>query len=369
MIQSSVGDSRPAGLGKYRFREVLSTSFFGSRYHVTYEAVGGRSEPPSSEGQAQSSMRPRPDLPLAMRLVQAEAPSLLEQLARAAQAVRELEHPALLRPFQIVRSSTRLGIVTPNLPGITLAQLLEDANARQECIPPAVTIRIVSDVLSGLEALRDYSRALRLKELLYGGLTPDSIFIGLDGQARLIDPGVASAAARQPTWSHEAAALAYTSPEQTGADASFDARSDTFSIGVILWELLTSRPLFGAATAAQTLERLHRAPIPRVQRHQFVRGEPIAFALAQTVAQALRRELKYRFPSYAALSDALAQAGDLASSEEVAEVVQRVLLEPSERQAVNPEAHESARISLASGLRAAASLSPPSAADTPPSAA
>src|SRR5262249_18780625 len=109
----------------------------------------------------------------------------------------------------------------------------------------------------------------------------------------------------------------------------YDTSSDSFSLGVILWELLTGRPLFGAATAAQTLESLHRAPIPRVQRHHFVRGEPIAFALAQVVAQALSRKPAQRLSTYDAFATPLGQRGELATPDVVSERVKRALTHDS----------------------------------------
>ncbi|HEY2733758.1 MAG TPA: protein kinase, partial [Polyangiales bacterium] len=263
MSQSTAAESRPAGLGRYRFRETLSTSFFGPRYRVDYDGTSGHSDAPHAASaadaahganviHARSSMHPRPDMPLALRLVEVDAPNLLERIARAVQAVREVDHRCVLRPVQIVRASTRLGIVTPNIEGVTLARLLEDSSVRGESIPPSIALRIVSDILYGLQALSDQGPPGRRRDWGYGGVTPDSILVGLDGQTRYLDPGVASAAARQPCWSHEAAALAYTAPEQTGADANFDASSDNFSVGVMLWEMLTCRPLFGADSAAET---------------------------------------------------------------------------------------------------------------------
>ncbi|MEY4577083.1 MAG: hypothetical protein RL701_1786 [Pseudomonadota bacterium] len=332
MTQLSAGEKKLLGLGRYRFRERLSTSFFGPRLRVTYDAQALESErPPQPDRQPepQSSSRPRPDIPLAMRVAQVETPSAIERLARAVQSVRDLEHRAIVRPMQLVRSSTRLGVVTPNLDGVTLSQLLEDASMQHASIPPDIALRITLDVLEGLEALRVHISASRHQDALYGGLTPDSVLVSIDGQARILDPGLASAAARQSTWAHEAAVLAYTAPELTGPDAAFTCHTDIFALGVMLWEMLTGRPLFGAITAAQTLENLHRALIPRVQRHQFVRGEPIAAALADTVSQALRRIATQRFDSYDAFATALTQAAAPASPSSVADLVKQTLTHES----------------------------------------
>jgi serine/threonine-protein kinase len=257
-----------------------------------------------------------------MRLVCADTQLEIERMARAVQSVRDLDHRAVLRPLQMVRSSTRLGVITHHLDGMTLAQLLAYGNSAGVSVPPALTLRIMADVIEGLDALRAHATATRRQDWLFGGLTPDNIFVGCDGQSRLIDAGLSGAAARQPAFAHEPSALAYSAPELTSPDAQYSAACDVFSIGVMLWELLTGEPLFAAATAAQTLENLHRAPIERVQRHQFVRGEPIAFALAQTVASALKRSAAQRLPDYDALMTALVQAGPIGRPEAVAELVQ-----------------------------------------------
>lgn len=341
MTRVSAGQKKLLGLGRYRFQERLSTCFFGPRYKITLDGESARSSqaPPQRHSLAPgqslapghslpparsvypASVRPSPDLPLAMRLVCAETQPEIERLARAVQSVRDLDHRAVLRPLQMVRSNTRLGVITHHVEGLTLAQLLAHGNSAGVAVPPALTLRIVADVVEGLEALRAHASATRRQEWLFGGLTPDNIFVGADGQSRLIDPGLTGAAARQTAYAHEPAALAYTAPELTSPDAHYTAAADVFSIGVMLWELLTGEPLFAAATAAQTLENLHRAPIERVQRHQFVRGEPIAFALAQAVANALKRSPAQRLPDYDAFMTALVQAGPIGRPEAVAELV------------------------------------------------
>jgi serine/threonine-protein kinase len=341
MTRVSAGQKKLLGLGRYRFQERLSTCFFGPRYKITLDgenpsssqappqrhslAPGQSVAPGHSMSPARSvypaSVRPSPDFPLAMRLVCADTQPEIERLARAVQSVRDLDHRAVLRPLQMVRSNTRLGVITHHVDGLTLAQLLAHGNSAGLAVPPALTLRIIADVVEGLEALRAHASATRRQDWLFGGLTPDNIFVGADGQSRLIDPGLTGAASRQTAYAHEPAALAYTAPELTSPDAHYTAASDVFSIGVMLWELLTGEPLFAAATAAQTLENLHRAPIERVQRHQFVRGEPIAFALAQAVANALKRSPTQRLPDYDALMTALVQAGPIGRPEAVAELV------------------------------------------------
>ena len=342
MTRVSAGQKKLVGLGRYRFQERLSTCFFGPRYKITHDGEIARSSqaperrqsvapgqslaPRQSLAPAQSvypgSIRPSAEMPLAMRLVCADTQLEIERLARAVQSVRDLDHRAVLRPLQMVRSSTRIGVITHHIEGLTLAQLLAHGNSAGISVPPALTLRIMADVIEGLDALRAHATATRRQDWLFGGLTPDNIFVGCDGQSRLIDAGLSGAAVRQPAFAHEPAALAYTAPELTGPDPQFSAACDVFSIGVMLWELLTGEPLFAAATAAQTLENLHRAPIERVQRHQFVRGEPIAFALAQAVANALKRSPAQRLPDYDSLMTALVQAGPIGRPEAVAELVQ-----------------------------------------------
>jgi hypothetical protein len=324
MTQPSA-EGTQSGLGRYRFREILSTSFFGPRLRAVYVGTVGNSDAPPSAADANGVAPQSDEHSFALRLVEADSPSVLDKLARAVQALREVDHPGVVKPLKVVRASTRLGVVSPDIAGVTLAKLLHDASLRKESISPSIALRIIDDVLEALQVLQLANRELLGRDATFGGVTPDSIHLGLDGQARYLDPGLASAAARQSRWSHEAVALAYTAPEQTGADHHFAATSDVFSLGVILWELLTLRPLFGADTAAETLQRVHQARIPRVQRQQFVRGEPIASALAQVVAHALRRNPGQRYASYDEFASELSGAQPLADRSSVAELVQTAL--------------------------------------------
>ena len=173
MTQVTAGEKKLLGLGRYRFRERLSTSFFGGRYEVAYDGAVPLSEPPahSDSGAFPASLRPRPDMPLAMRLLQADSQLALERLSRAVQSVRDLDHRAVIKPLQLVRSSTRLGVITPNIEGVALSRLLQDLSERQAPIPPAGVVRIALDVLEGLEALRAHATAARRQDWIEEGLS------------------------------------------------------------------------------------------------------------------------------------------------------------------------------------------------------
>src|SRR5262245_47125957 len=147
-------ESRQTGLGRYRFRETLSTSFFGPRFRVAYEGTSGHSDAPPAPHAADGGSAAELDHTFALRLVEVDAPSLLDKLARAVQALRDVDHVGVVKPLKIVRASTRLGIVTRHIEGVTLAKLLHDASLRQESISPSLALRILSDVLDGLQVLQ-----------------------------------------------------------------------------------------------------------------------------------------------------------------------------------------------------------------------
>lgn len=306
---------------KYRLREPLSESFLGTRYRAVSNTASNMRAASNAFGSGAPGAR---SSAFALRLLRAQSSALIDRVARAAKAVRYLDHANVLAPIQLIRAQTRLGVITQDVDGFTLSELLRLASTRGEALPQGISLRIALDVLDGLEALHATEGDVKHYQYACGGLTPDSIHVGKDGRTRLIDPGVAGAAAGVPFWGHDPVALAYTAPEHSGAEPSFDPCSDAFSVGVMLWEMLAGRSLFGAPTAAETLERLHKSIIPRVQRNNFVRGEPISAAVAHVVGQALQREPTLRFLSSRELADALRASAEVSTHLEIVEHCHRL---------------------------------------------
>jgi serine/threonine protein kinase len=336
-----------ARFGPLELRGALSSSFFGSRYRAR-AANTGRSGTHALGTTARDDMATSDAELRAARVICVDSSSVLERLASAATAVRSAAHPALVTPLQIVRERGRLGVISSDVPGLTLSDLVEQAAAREEGLPQPVVLRIVLDLIAGLHALEAAVVGPDPGEHLYGGLTPDSIHVGRDGQTRVLDPGVMAAASRQGLWTIDPRMLAYSAPELHAEGARYDVRVDIFAIGIVLWELLSCRSLFLAASAHETIEAVCRARIARVRRERFVRGEPIMASVANVVARALDRDPSRRFQSYGELAVALRDAAPAANADQVATFVTTIdaaecsiAFEESERVTARPPRIES----------------------------
>ena len=99
--------------------------------------------------------------------------------------------------------------------------------------------------------------------LVHRDVSLSNVMLGFDGSVKLLDFGVAKALADELTQRTQAGVLkgkwAYLAPEQVEGGV-VDQRADIFSLGIVLWEMLTGRRLFKAATGLQTLEQACARP-------------------------------------------------------------------------------------------------------------
>jgi eukaryotic-like serine/threonine-protein kinase len=167
-----------------------------------------------------------------------------------ARLAARIRHPNVVATLD-VNDGIPMYLVMEYVEGGSLSSLVRAARRRGARLPVAVSLRIVMDMLAGLQATHDCrgpdGRALGL---VHCDVSPQNVLVGFDGTARITDFGIARALA----FAREDDGLikgkmTYLAPEQLVAGGSFTQRVDVFSAGVVLWELLAGERLFRESRA------------------------------------------------------------------------------------------------------------------------
>src|SRR3990170_171238 len=188
---------------------------------------------------------------------------------------------------------------------------------------------IVSQVASGLDyAHRKKDLNGRELNIVHRDVSPQNILVSYEGEVKLVDFGIAKAAGsgQEPQTGILKGKLAYMSPEQACGRA-IDRRSDVFSLGIVLYELLTGRRLFKGDSDLSTLEQVRTA---HVEPPRTLDGD-IPEALEAVALKALAREAAQRYQTasefQAALERVLAERGQGFSSLNLAQYLATIFAE------------------------------------------
>jgi len=213
-------------------------------------------------------------------------PDLLARAEREARAVAALDHPALPGILAFENQGGRTFIVTELLEGETLTTRLAHG-----AMPERLVSEWAVQIAAGLAAAHGQG-------ILHLALNPDELWLTPDGRIRILDFGLAGHAAPAPPRSgahrpeagEVPGALAYLSPEQVRGQA-VDARSDLFSLGAVLFEMVTGVKAFARHSAEETRAAvLHGEPLQEGQ------GRPVPPALEEVLDLCLRKDPIERYP-------------------------------------------------------------------------
>jgi eukaryotic-like serine/threonine-protein kinase len=224
-----------------------------------------------------------------------------------------VSHPNVASLLDVVRlGDGELLLVMDYVHGETLAGLLALCRRREDPIPLRIANAIVIGALRGLhaahEALGENGRPLGL---VHGDVSPHNVIVGADGTTRMLDFGVARAGVANGADCRVIGTLAYMAPERLNG-ANFDRRSDVFSAGVLLYEMLAMRRLF---TGSDGRSRRGLAQIAAPSSHRPEIPKPLDYV----VMQALRPPPEARPQSAGDFARALEQALPPATCQEVAD--------------------------------------------------
>ncbi|HEV2064706.1 MAG TPA: serine/threonine-protein kinase, partial [Thermoanaerobaculia bacterium] len=215
----------------------------------------------------------------------AQSPEALARFEREARVVASLSHPNVLALHDFGQADGLVYAVTELLEGETLGQRIV-----RERLAWRRAVEIATAVAEGLAAA--HSRGI-----VHRDIKPENIFLTTDGLVKILDFGLARPPivrsedqTSAPTKSMQTAAgtvlgtVGYMSPEQVSGEPT-DARSDLFSLGCVLYEMVAGRRAFGGASPGQTMAAILRDQPPEIA----VSGAQVPEGLDRIVTRCLEK--------------------------------------------------------------------------------
>ena len=231
---------------------------------------------------------------------------LREQLfKREAKIAAALDHPNVVSLVEFGQELDRYFIAMEYVRGRDLSQLVRPPSEGGQLMPLEMGLLIGEAAAHGLGHAHQKTDPATGRPLgiVHRDISPGNIMISYEGAVKVLDFGVArmteSHGLRTQTGTLRGK-FAYMSPEQT-VGAAIDARSDVFSLGTVLYEMLTGTNPFRARTPIATLERVQRVrPVPPSRLVNSIPRD-----LDEVLAQCLAKDPRRRFKDAAELAEAL----------------------------------------------------------------
>ncbi|HEV7502877.1 MAG TPA: protein kinase [Vicinamibacteria bacterium] len=263
----------PSHIGRFRVLAVVGEGAMGVLYRARDEAL-------------------ERDVALKVMRAQAADAADRERFLREARAVARLQHPNIVTLYELGDHEGSPFIAMELLEGVDLQRAIESGLRPN----PRATLPIVLQVLAGLGHAHGHG-------IVHRDVKPSNVFLPRGQPAKIMDFGVAHLGGTASTSGLIVGTPSYMSPEQVQA-RPVDGRSDLFSAGLILYELVTGEKAYrGDSVVALVYKIAHEEPdltlIPRGSKWDRLRG---------VLTRALFKDAERRYPSAAAMSADVALA-------------------------------------------------------------
>ncbi|NVB82699.1 MAG: protein kinase [Kofleriaceae bacterium] len=275
---------------RYRLERVLGEGGMGRVYLAVQPAIGSR---------------------VAIKVLSEECSrnaELLERFFAEARAVNLIRHENIVSVLDLAQlPDGRPFIIMEFIEGHTLGH-----HVRKTAAPLGGVAQVIGEVLAGLAAAHAIG-------IVHRDLKPDNVLVTVEGHAKILDFGIAKLApahrADVSPRTKTGALLgtpAYMAPEQISGAGNVDARTDIYSMGIVLYEAVTGTVPFSGGTLFD-LMRAHLEEAPPPPR---ARRPDLPPAMEQVILQALAKDPAHRFQSVTAMAQALAHAASALPAEQ-----------------------------------------------------
>jgi serine/threonine-protein kinase len=203
----------------------------------------------------------RHDRPVALKVLHPDLARTLgpERFQREIRLAARLQHPHILTVHDSGEAAGQLWFTMPYVEG----ESLRDRLRRERQLPVEAALRIATEAARALE----YAHR---QGVVHRDIKPENLLLTTDGSALVADFGIARALAGVDDRLTETGLVvgtpAYMSPEQAAGDKALDARTDVYSLGAVLYEMLAGEPPFTGPTAQAIIAKRLSGEVPRVRQ-------------------------------------------------------------------------------------------------------
>lgn len=256
-----------------------------------------------------------------------------DRLSDEARIASSLIHPNVVRILELGREGRDLYLAMEFIRGKSLSKIFQALSHAKSRMPISLTVFIISSVLEGLAYAHQHTDAVgNPLRVVHQDITPKNIIISYGGEVKLIDFGMAKVKRVGRIFhSNSTGTVGYMSPEQLQG-LPVDHRSDIYSLGIVLYELLTGTRLFSEKPGYSSIEQQRINGIELLSGHKGT----IPKELIRVVMRALATEPDDRYetasPFEEELSTFLTSQGTHVNSEDLGAFIKSLFAEEIEHE-------------------------------------
>ncbi len=245
----------------------------------------------------------------------AKDPEFVAMFLDEARLAARIRHPNVVSTLDVVATEGELFVVMEYVPGESLARLLRVVRTNKQMVPVPIAATIMVGVLHGLhaahEARDERGEPLRI---VHRDVSPHNILVGTDGDAHVIDFGIAKARGRmQVTRQGQIKGKLSYMPSEQLLGNGLDHRADIFAASIVLWEALTGQRLFQGVDDGEVYAKVLRGQVDPPSLY----AKGLTESVDAIVLRGLARDRTHRYATAREMALALEAAVPLAPPSQV----------------------------------------------------